>query len=79
MISIRQSSHHPTKAVQAVVSKPDVSRQSAGKLCYLLQDLVDVDLVGLNGFGLLLGSSGALGGFLHHLLGSRCLQRATSA
>jgi len=36
--------------------------------CHLLQNLVDVDLVGLNSLCLLLGSAGALGGFLDHLL-----------
>jgi hypothetical protein len=38
---------------------------------YLLQDLVDVDLVGFNGLCLLL--AGTFGGLLHNLLGSRCL------
>jgi hypothetical protein len=38
---------------------------------YLLQDLVNVDLVGLDGLCLLL--AGTLGGLLHNFLGSRCL------
>jgi hypothetical protein len=38
---------------------------------HLLQDLVDVYLVGLNGLCLLL--AGTLGGLLNNLLGSRCL------
>ena len=37
----------------------------------LLEDLVDVDLVGLDGLGLLL--AGPRGSLLHHLLGCRCL------
>ena len=41
---------------------------------YLLQDLVDVDLVGLNGLFLLLGSASLLGCLLDDLLGRWCLQ-----
>ena len=37
----------------------------------LLEDLVDVDLVGLDGLGLLL--AGPRGRLLHNLLGCRCL------